>query len=188
MAGSMITGNMVAGSMVASRQTRCWKILRLAQTTGSEVRHWAWAYVGPQRPPPQWYMSSNEATPIPTKPHFLIVPLPLGPVFFQTTTENTISWTGVPVWINKEEVESLLITCIHLSASQSAHDLYPVLSQSWWTDSPPKSINQTNLSHPRCFFQIFAQSNVKTGTCILKRSHFPLTIMTQIKPQDSLRE
>ena len=33
----------------------------------------------------QWHISFNKTTPIPTRPH-LIVPLPLGAIFFQTTT------------------------------------------------------------------------------------------------------
>jgi hypothetical protein len=32
-------------------------------------------------PPPQWNTSSNKATPTPTKPHFLVVPLPIGGAF-----------------------------------------------------------------------------------------------------------
>ena len=37
----------------------------------------------PQSPPPLWHTSSKKVTPIPTRPHLLIVSLPLGPFSFK---------------------------------------------------------------------------------------------------------
>ena len=41
----------------------------------------------PQNPPWQWHTSSNMVTPTLGKPYLLIVPLLLGAIFFQTSTE-----------------------------------------------------------------------------------------------------
>jgi hypothetical protein len=40
-----------------------------------------WLGVGSQSPPPQWNTFSNKTIPTPTRPHFLIVPLPGSSIF-----------------------------------------------------------------------------------------------------------
>ena len=57
-----------------------------------------WAYMRPQSPPPQWHTSSNKATPIPTRRHLLIVPLPMAKHSNTWVYEAQIYWNLHKGW------------------------------------------------------------------------------------------
>ena len=55
----------------------------------------AWLeHLKPESPPSATHFP-QQATPTPTKPHILIMPLPLGAVFFQTTTNAKLAEKGL---------------------------------------------------------------------------------------------
>lgn len=74
----------------------------------------SWAYVRPRSLTPQWH-TSNKTTPTLTRSHFLIVPLPSGDIFFQTTTPPfTCPMMCSGVW-SQESVRTPDSGCLDLS-------------------------------------------------------------------------
>ena len=81
----------IQADMVLEKELRVEKELHFDPAENrkwTEILDVALAYMRPQSLTPQWYTSFNKTTPIPIRPHLLIVPLPLGAIFFQTTTSG----------------------------------------------------------------------------------------------------
>jgi len=124
----------------------------------------------PQSQPPQWHTSFNKATPTPTRPHFLIVPLPIGGTFkpmgehsYSNHHTNKTKQIFFPLLFSLLLVHSLSL-CAPLLVSLSNHSL---------TYAHPHSqlnIGQTGL-------EFITQSRL---TLSLWSSYFPLMSTTGV--------
>ena len=105
----------IVGRVAASRQAwpcRCWELYILFQRETGEDRQLG---RGSQHPHPQWCPSSNEATPTPTRPYLLVVPLPEPSIFkplvinaVRCYTSVTTKWQGQwDCWAAYEPTHSL---------------------------------------------------------------------------------
>lgn len=82
----------MTGSIAVCRKIWCWNSAESSTSALAENKKWHWASEATILPPPQWYTSYKKGTPIPTRPHILIVLFHMNPwgggILIQTTTNR----------------------------------------------------------------------------------------------------
>ena len=113
----------MVGSMAARRQTWCWsRKWYILQATGSQltvILSGTWRKDLKARP-------HSDTLPS-TRPHLLIVPLPLGAVFFQTTARTIRKCAEKAIGSEPMSISSMA------SASAPASRSLPAWVLNWWT-------------------------------------------------------